>query len=193
MKEMSDSWQSLIRYAKTIKSKASTLKATLKKQDTLLKHQFVDINRLYGEASLTLSNYNNTRNEIVVKNMDLLRNVTELDYSNIVMSKIKSTLRETMMVSDWIHLEQGEDSDHVSRLDSTHMMISRGTFTKEKVGVNALVFLAQFEKTQFNGGGHDQVIEPFKSSTMLEYVKNRYSHDVAQIMSLPDQGLDQST
>ena len=27
---------------------------------------------------------------------------------------------------------------------------------------------------------------------MLEYVKYRYSHDVAQIMSLPDQGLDQS-
>ena len=102
MKEMSDSWQSLIRYAKTKKSKASTLKATLKKQDTLLKHQFVDINRLYGEASLTLRNYNNTRNEIVVKNMDLLKNVEELDYSNIVMSKIKSTLRETMMVSDWI-------------------------------------------------------------------------------------------
>ena len=96
MKEMSDSWQSLIRYAKTIKSKASTLKATLKNQDTLLKHQLVDIKRLYGEASLTL------RNEIVVKNMDLLRNFEELDYSNIVMSKIKSTLRETMMVSDWI-------------------------------------------------------------------------------------------
>ena len=50
MKEMSDSWQFLIRYAKTKKSKASTLKATLKKQDTLLKHQLVDIKRLYGAS-----------------------------------------------------------------------------------------------------------------------------------------------
>ena len=72
------------------------------------------------------------------------------------------------------------------------MMIARETFMTEKVGVNALVFLSYFEETQLNGGGHDQVIEPFKSSTMLEYVKKRYSHDTAQIMSLPDQGLDQS-
>ena len=62
----------------------------------------------------------------------------------------------------------------------------------EKGGVNALVFLAYFEETQLNGGGYDQVIELFKSSSMLEYVKYRYSHDMAQIMSLPDQGLDQS-
>ena len=80
MKEMSDSWQSLIRYAKTKKSKASTLKATLKKQDTLLKHQ--------------------------------------------------------------CNLEQGGDSDHVSGLNCAHMMISRGTLTTERVGVNTLVFLA---------------------------------------------------
>ena len=90
--------------------------------------------------------------------MDLLRVVGELDYSNIVMSKM------TMILSDWIQ-PKARDSDHVFRLDSTHMMIARG---------------------------HDQDIEPFKCSTMLEYVKNRYSHDTAQIMSLPDQGLDQS-
>ena len=72
------------------------------------------------------------------------------------------------------------------------MMIARGTFMTEKVRVNALVFVAYFEETQLNCGGHDQVIEPFNSSTMLEYVKYRYSHDTAQIMSLPDQGLDQS-
>ena len=73
--------------------------------------------------------------------------------------------------------------------------IAGGTFMMEEsedggrrdVGINAPVFLAYFEETHFNGGGHYQAIEPFRNSNVLEDVKDRFGHDVAQIMSLPNE------
>merc|ERR550532_742940 len=79
-------------------------KASLEKQNTLLQHQLNDVNRRCGEASLTLSDYDNARKKTVVENVELLRNVEELVNNNMVMSKIKSTLQaqlgETKKVSD---------------------------------------------------------------------------------------------
>merc|ERR1719232_1621587 len=72
-------------------------KASLEKQNTLLQHQLSDVNRRCGEASLTLSDYDNARKKTVVEK-------EELDNNNMVMSKIKSTLQaqlgETKKVSD---------------------------------------------------------------------------------------------
>merc|ERR1711923_585698 len=52
-------------------------KASLEKQNTLLQHQLSDVNRRCGEASLTLSDYDNARKKTVVENVELLRNVEE--------------------------------------------------------------------------------------------------------------------
>jgi len=86
-------------------------KATLEKQNTLLQHQLNDVNRRCGEASLTLSDYDNARKKTVVENVELLRNVEELDNNNMVMSKIKSTLQaqlgETKKVSEDESRERG--------------------------------------------------------------------------------------
>ena len=80
--------------------------------------------------------------------------------------------------------------ESATTLLGVYTRIAGGTFLTEEVGVNIPVFLAYFEETHFNGGGHYQAIEPVRSSAMLEDVKTRFGHDVAQTMSLPDQGLE---
>merc|ERR1719373_441732 len=86
-------------------------KATLEKQNTLLQHQLSDVNRRCGEASLSLSDYDNARKKTVVENVELLRSVEELDNNNMVMTKIKATLttqlEEVKKISDDESKERG--------------------------------------------------------------------------------------
>ena len=56
--------------------------------------------------------------------------------------------------------------------------------------MNVPIFLAYYEETHFNGGGHYQAIEPVQSSAMLEDVRTRFGHDVAWTLFLPDQGFE---
>merc|ERR1719232_362180 len=79
-------------------------KASLEKQNSLLNQQLNEINRRCGDAQMSLGDYDTARKKTVVENVELLRNVEELDNNNSVMGKIKTTLgtqlEETKKVSD---------------------------------------------------------------------------------------------
>ena len=79
-------------------------KATLEKQNSLLNHQLNEITRRCGDATMSLGDYDNARKKTVIENVELLRNVEELDNNNMVMGKIKVTLgtqlMETKKISD---------------------------------------------------------------------------------------------
>merc|ERR1719384_567684 len=79
-------------------------KASLEKQNSLLQQQLNEANRRCEDANLTLSDYDHARKKTVVENVELLRNVEELDNNNMVMGKIKGTLgtqlEETRKVAD---------------------------------------------------------------------------------------------
>merc|ERR1719251_403384 len=79
-------------------------KASLEKQNSLLQQQLQEANRRCEDANLTLSDYDHARKKTVVENVELLRNVEELDNNNMVMGKIKGTLgtqlEETKKVAD---------------------------------------------------------------------------------------------
>merc|ERR1711884_749002 len=79
-------------------------KASLEKQNSLLQQQLNEINRRCGDAQMSLGDYDTARKKTVVENVELLRNVEELDNNNMVMGKIKATLgtqlEETKKVSD---------------------------------------------------------------------------------------------
>ena len=74
------------------------------------------------------------------------------------------------------------------KLQQLSLVCTQGSL--EEVGVNVPIFLAYYEETHFNGGGHYQAIEPVQSSAMLEDVRTRFGHDVAWTLFLPDQGFE---
>merc|ERR1719266_2965411 len=86
-------------------------KASLEKQNSLLQQQLNEANRRCEDANLTLSDYDHARKKTVVENVELLRNVEELDNNNMVMGKIKGTLgtqlEETKKVADDEAKERG--------------------------------------------------------------------------------------
>merc|ERR1719281_2042489 len=86
-------------------------KASLEKQNSLLNHQLNEANRRCEDANLTLSDYDHARKKTVVENVELLRNVEELENNNMVMSKIKATLsaqlEETKKIADDESKERG--------------------------------------------------------------------------------------
>jgi len=86
-------------------------KASLEKQNSLLQQQLNEANRRCEDANLTLSDYDHARKKTVVENVELLRNVEELENNNMVMSKIKATLsaqlEETKKIADDESKERG--------------------------------------------------------------------------------------
>merc|ERR1711981_858031 len=71
-------------------------KATLEKQNRLLDQQRLDITRRGEEANLTLSDYDNSRKKVVIENAELLRSIEELDNNNMVLTKMKANLVQSL-------------------------------------------------------------------------------------------------
>jgi len=67
-------------------------RASVEKQNHLLNQQLSDVSRRCEESNLTLSDFDNAKKKIVAENVDVLRNVEELDNNNSVLAKIKQTL-----------------------------------------------------------------------------------------------------
>jgi len=79
-------------------------RASLEKQNSLLQQQHSEANRKGEEANLMLNDYEASKKKTIAENVELLRNVEELDNNNMVMGKIKGTLTsqldEARQISD---------------------------------------------------------------------------------------------
>eukprot|EP00092_Neocalanus_flemingeri_P038409 GFUD01041816.1.p1 GENE.GFUD01041816.1~~GFUD01041816.1.p1 ORF type:complete len:1588 (+),score=475.81 GFUD01041816.1:64-4764(+) len=67
-------------------------KASLEKQNRLLDHQRIDLQRKGEKANLTLIDYDAAKKKTVVENAELLHSIEELDNNNAVLSKVNQTL-----------------------------------------------------------------------------------------------------
>merc|ERR1719187_2898302 len=71
-------------------------RATLEKQNRLLEQQRSDATRRGEESNLTLSDYDNSRKKVVIENAELLRSIEELDNNNMVLTKMKANLVQSL-------------------------------------------------------------------------------------------------
>merc|ERR1719228_1467164 len=109
----------------------SNEKATLEKQNRLLDHQRVELNRKAEQANLMLSDYDTSRKKVVVENVELLHSIEELDNNNQVLGKVKQTLQGQL--SEQIKISDDESKERSYLLGKYNNLEHEADLTKSNL------------------------------------------------------------
>ena len=103
-------------------------KASVEKQNQLLEHQRLDLQRKCEKANLTLIDYDGAKKKTVVENAELLHGIEELDNNNAVLSKVNQTL--TCQLNEQTKVADDESKERTFLLGKYKILEHEADLTK---------------------------------------------------------------